>query len=472
MNTSLKLALLLATAGVCSLACALESPLPTASWVPKQTRSQAQSAEYLTALPTARTFLDSLKADDCRTWRQKLEAAVGSAPENPLLAARLLKASLIELGFEPENIISSDNVRKSDPVIRRSVCVRHGIPSPQASDPLLVFSTLQTGQAANTAAIFALARNLQRFRLDTVRPVWFCAGSNESGLAELLSATQPAGRTHHRFSALLRIEGNSPQVFGNFMGERVFDIQLSSRGLTWDTTDSQANAGATLHAVRDALFALSQDVHSPKTAPYTQITISEVSCSRTLLAHVKPHCLLSVRVKSRDEAAMDLTSERIFERASQVLSERNQQNSASFQLRRRPVGKTAPGVASSSLGTVLSAWRTAHGKHLPEDAFLSTAFISSDALSACVREIPSLVMSTIEPYARDRQRQRNLFEVLARTILVLCGAKIDAALVPPADGVNLDFSSDGDKFEPEPIGMPQMQFDPQIAPRQTEGQLE
>ena len=160
MNTSLKLALLLATTGVCSLACALESPLPTASWVPKQTRSQAQSAEYLTALPTARTFLDSLKADDCRTWRQKLEAAVGSAPENPLLAARLLKASLIELGFEPENIISSDNVRKSDPVIRRSVCVRHGIPSPQASDPLLVFSTLKTGQAANTAAIFALARNL------------------------------------------------------------------------------------------------------------------------------------------------------------------------------------------------------------------------------------------------------------------------------------------------------------------------
>jgi hypothetical protein len=86
--------------------------------------------------------------------------------------------------------------------------------------------------------------------------------------------------------------------------------------------------------------------------------------------------------------------------------------------------------------------------------------------------IPSLVMSTIEPYARDRQRQRNLFEVLARTILVPCGAKIDAALVPPADGVNLDFSSDGDKFEPEPIGMPQMQFDTQIVPRQTEGQLE
>jgi len=473
MPEALKLAIWAACALLSAPALSAQSPMPTASWVPGQPRSLAESVEYLIALPTARTFLDSLKAEDCSSWRKQLEAALGKVPENPELAARTLKGSLVQLGFEPENIVSTDNFRKSDPVLRKAVCIRHGF-SKEPMDPLLIFSTLDSKEAANTAAIFALARNLQRFRLDPVRPVWFCSGIKEQGLSELIAQTGHERRKGRKFFTLLRVEGNSPQVFGNFMGELALDIRLSTKGLSWGKTDSQENARNTLEAIGEALRSLAETAPRARTTPYTQTTFSAVSCQRHLLSSVKPNCALSVRMKSRDMQTMQTLGSQLENTARQVLADHNQSTGASFRILVSTTRQVAPVTISEKLGTVLSAWRSAHGPQQPRDAFLNTGFLVSDAQIAASRGLASLSMSAIEPYPDERRRSRTLFETLARTILVLCGAKIDTTSVPALAAHPLDFASGGERIESEPMmELPQeLRNAESLVPRLPEGQLE
>lgn len=456
---------------ICASAIAVQSPMPTASWVPAQPRSLAESAEYLIALPTARTFLDSLKAEDCSSWRKQLEAALGKVPADPEQAAKALKRSLVQLGFEPENIVSTDNFRKSDPVLKKAVCIRHGFSKDQS--PLLVFSTLDAKEAANTAAVFALARNLQRFRLDPVRPIWFCSGLKDQGLSELMAQSGHGRSKGQKFFTLLRIEGNSPQIFGNFMGELHLDIQLSTQGLSWGKTDSQENARSTLEAIGEALRSLAETAPKARTMPYTQTTFSAVSCQRSLLSSVKPNCSLSVRMQSRDMQTMQTIGSQLESTAHQILSDRNQSTGAKFRIRVTETRQVAPSTISGKLGTALSAWRSAHGPLQPRDAFLNTGFLASDAHIAASRGLASLSMSAIEPYPDELRRSRSLFETLARTILVVCGAKIDSTSVPALASQPLDFAA-GEKLESEPmLKLPQEPRNAEsLLPRQSEGQLE
>lgn len=468
MKNRLKTALRAAGALFSLSAAAVQSPLPSASWVPAQTRSLTESAEYLIALPTARTFLDSLKAEDCWNWRKRLEAELSAAPSNPEQAAMALKSSLVRLGFEPENIVSTDNFRKSDPVLRSTVCVRHGFTSAQ-QPPLLVFSSLGAKEAANTAAAFALARNLQRFRLDPVRSVWFCAGTPGLGLSELIARSGHVQAKGQKFFSLLRIEGNSPQVFGNFMGEKSLEIRISSQELSWGKTDSQENAKSTLDAIAQALRALSETAPRARRTPYAQTSISEVSCQRTLLSSVKPSCSLSVHMRSRDMQTMQNMASQFEAIAGNVLADRNKSTDARFRIRVTSTAHRNPTASPRELGTVLAAWRGALGASQPRDAFLSTAFVVSDARFASEHGLPSLAMSAIEPYPREKGRSQTLFETLAKTILILCGAKIDSTTVPALAPQTLDFTTGGEALQAEPTDV---KSEVPIAPRQPEGQLE
>lgn len=468
MTSRLKTALGAAGALFSLSAAAVQSPLPNASWVPAQMRSLAESVEYLVALPTARTFLDSLKAEDCWSWRKRLEADLSAAPSNPEQAAMALKSSLVQLGFEPENIVSTDNFRKSDPVLRSAVCVRHGFSSAQ-QPPLLVFSSLGAIEATNTAAAFALARNLQRFRLDPVRPVWFCAGTPGLGLTELIARSGHVQEKGQKFFSLLRIEGNSAQVFGNFMGEKSLEIRISSQGLSWGQTDSQENAKSTLGAIAEAARALAETAPRARRTPYVRTSISEVSCQRTLLSSVRPSCTLSVHMHSRDMQTMQNMASQFETIAGNVLADRNKSTGASFRIRVTSTAQRNPTASPRELGTVLAAWRSALGASQPRDAFLSTAFVVSDARFASEHGLPSLAMSAIEPFPQEKERSQTLFETLAKTILILCGAKIDSTTVPALAPQTLDFSAGGENPQTEPTDA---RVEVPEAPRRPEGQLQ
>ena len=109
------------------------------------------------------------------------------------------------------------------------------------------------------------------------------------------------------------------------------------------------------------------------------------------------------------------------------------------------------------------------GASQPRDAFLSTAFVVSDARFASEHGLPSLAMSAIEPYPREKGRSQTLFETLAKTILILCGAKIDSTTVPALAPQTLDFTTGGEALQAEPTDV---KSEVPVAPRQPEGQLE
>ncbi len=463
-----KLALLTAAALLAAALRAAPNPVPSASWVPGLDRSISESAEYLTALPTARTFLDSLKAEDCWSWRKQLESDLSALPEDPRPAAAAFKSSLLRLGFEPENIISTDNERRSDPVLQTAVCVRHGHSRTDA--PLLVYSSLSPRQAANTAAVFALSRNLQRFRLDPVRPIWFCAGQEKTGLSELLKAPGKSSAKHRQFSTLLRVQGNSAQVFANLMGQARLSVSISSRGLVWAKKDSQENAQEALASIRQTLLAMSSDNPLPNRAAFTDVQISAVACNHDLLSAVRPKCQLTADIRSRDEEAIQTTAESLSAAAQAIINQKSPRNSSRLRMRIRLSGHLPAAAASSRLGAALKAWRASYGAELPADAFLNAGFIGSDALLAAQAGIPALVLSAVEPYPDQQRHSRPLFVVLARTILILCGAKIDSVTVPALSEQQVDFVTDaqsapsaapgtGQKISGEQIVLPDISED-------------
>lgn len=416
--------------------------IPHATWLPASDPQIVSALTYLRAQPTVATLKERLEAPDFQTMVQRWQGHLLTLPENDKEKLVRFRNTLIQEGFDPLNIVSTERSDRLKTKLKHSVCYVVGGKASRTQLPaILVTMSLDRNDIVGTAGILALAKLMQDFQLMPKRPIWLCAMPRLDteragvGMKELLHPNSKDNFNPRNFRAHLALHGLESAGFGNYLGMRTTRYEFQERQFHWPNREAN-NAYSIAKESAERFQSLTWPWQKNRKETPARIHLSKIICDKSIVSHARSSCRFDVTIQSRSKQVLDdcirLHSKTATEATNEFNRALKQANGhPGIALKPHTLVAISPQAYKDTSLPLTQVFQAVAGDTPNTDMMLWSRFIESEAVYSSASHLPNLTTGMQPPNPFDTEEQvkrlRRLFEALG----LLSGLDVDGTSIAP-----------------------------------------
>ena len=397
---------------------ALESRLPYGASLPAPNAENARNLAYIEATHVGSTLLQRIESENFALELSEREKKIQSLPNASDRVLPDFQRILVTEGFDAFNILSDSPTPRFKTRLKHSVCVVLQTKRKQANPPMPLLISTRLSDAKSTAAMFGIAKLFESFRIETQSPLWMCARSDNASSCEELASKQ-------RFSTHILLSGTSPNAFINYQGQEATQLLFRERAWDWLREDSNTAQKAAQHVIQ-ALSGVKSRWDIDKKSPWSKTEFSPIQCKKSFISSVRNTCWFNVTVTSRSQVALSEQTQALLRLA---LAETRKMNKSLASPKGKPAVTLSlpknrhvkPVAGTPEAMPILFSWSTALADTPNRVGYISSRFISPEAIGNKAQNIPLLTLSAYGNEAPDTAAR---LSILAKTLLLASDARL------------------------------------------------